>query len=65
QASAVAALDAYDELNLELDAILRALPRSPQPGALTDEALDLRNQAWSLRMILEDCERAARAFDVR
>jgi hypothetical protein len=65
QASAVAALDAYDELNLELDAILQALPRSPQPGALTDEALDLRNQAWSLRMILEDCERAARAFDVR
>ncbi len=70
QASAVAALDAYDELNLELEAILETLPRSPQPGALTDDALtddalDLRNQAWSLRMILEDCKRAAGAFDVR
>ncbi|MDC3307568.1 hypothetical protein OAV47_01925 [bacterium] len=65
QASAVAALDAYDELNLELGEILAALPEQPKPDALTDDAVDLRNQAWSLRMILEDCKRAAGAFDVR
>lgn len=65
QASAVAALDAYDELNLELDAILEVLSARPEPRDLTDEALDLRNHAWSLRMILEDCERASSAFDMR
>lgn len=65
QASAVAALDAYEELNLELHAILEALPEHPEPSELTEEALDLRNQAWSLRMILEDCKRAAIELEVR
>ena len=65
QASAVAALDAYDELHLELNAILEVLSARPEPRDLTDEALDLRNHAWSLRMILEDCERASSAFDMR
>lgn len=65
QASAVAALDAYDDLNLELRGILEALPRRQQPDALTEEALDLRNQAWSLQMILEDCKRAAGAFHLK
>ena len=65
QASAVAVLDAYEELNLELHAILEALPEQPEPSELTEEALDLRNQAWSLRMILEDCKRAATELKVR
>ena len=61
----MAALDAYEELNLELHAILEALPEHPEPSELTEEALDLRNQAWSLRMILEDCKRAAIELEVR
>jgi hypothetical protein len=65
QASAVAALDAYEELNRELHAILEALPEQPEPSELTEEALDLRNQAWSLRMILEDCQRASTELRVR
>ncbi len=65
QASAVAALDAYEELNLELHAILEVLPQRPERGVLTEDALDLRNQAWSLRMILEDCKRAAKELQVR
>ena len=65
QASAVAALDAYEELNRELHAILEALPEQPEPSELTEEALDLRNQAWALRMILEDCQRASTELRVR
>ena len=65
QASASAALVTYEELNEELDSILQVLAGEPCVDALTEAALDLRNQAWSLRMILEDCERAAVAFESR
>lgn len=65
QASASAALVTYDELNDELDSILQVLAGEPCVDALTEAALDLRNQAWSLRMVLEDCERAAVAFESR
>ncbi|MGB0330962.1 MAG: hypothetical protein ACPGPE_03990 [Planctomycetota bacterium] len=65
QASTMAALDAYEELNVELHAILKAFAEQKEPSDLTEQALDLRNQACSVRMILEDCKRAATELEVR
>ena len=65
EASAAAALVTHEEFNEELLRIVLSLPRRPDVEELTQAALDLRNQAWSLRMILEDCDRAADAFHRR